>query len=103
MATYWPKQPTARQNINNSITITTGSNGTSLASNAFGPFSVGIRVTTQVAGFFRVDGAGSAATVADMYLPANVEAEYFACGPGGFAYFLTTSTSTGVCSVTEVC
>jgi hypothetical protein len=96
---YWAKQHSSRQNIDNSILYT--GNQTSTPSTAFGPQTYQIRVSTQVAGFLRIDGPAVVATASDMFIPTGV-VEYFATAPGQFAAFISTSTSTGTFSLSEM-
>jgi hypothetical protein len=99
---YYPKPGAGRQNINNPIAYTGGQS--SVAGSTFGPQTYLVRIKTSVSGYIKVDGASSiAATTNDMLLLATDPPEVFQCVPGGAAAFISTSTSSGLCSVTELC
>ena len=93
---YWEKHQSSRPNISNSIQYAGGQS--SVPSTAFGPQTFQIRVSTQVAGFLKIDGSGVTATQNDMFLPVGF-VDYLQVIPGSFAGFISTSTSTGAVSI----
>jgi hypothetical protein len=99
---YYPKPGAGRQNINNNFVYAGGQS--SVQGSTFGPQTYIIRVKTPVSGYIRVDGATSiTATTNDMLLLATDPPEVFQCVPGGACAFISTSTSSGVISCTELC
>ncbi len=102
---YFSKQPGSRQNINNSIQYAGGQ--ASLPTTTFNSETWQVRVAHNITGggYFRIDsgnGGVTVATVADMFVPANAPPEYFSCSGGQCGAFISTSTSTGAVSVTEM-
>jgi hypothetical protein len=97
MANFWSKQ--------NSILYT--GNTTTQVSTVFTPQTRQIRVGTNVTGgIYLVTGDSTAATVASttgMFVAANNFPEYFTVQAGQIAAINSTSTSSGVISVTEMC
>jgi hypothetical protein len=64
-----------------------------------------IRVETDISGYLVIgDGTSVTATAqsGSMRIAANVEGEYFAVTPGQMAAFISTSTSSGNCSLVEM-
>jgi hypothetical protein len=101
MAQYWGKQPSSRPIVYQFLTY--AGNATSVPSTAFSPFTTQVRVCSEVQGWLQFDGSAVSATVtsSSMKIPPNVP-EYFTVASGGFCAFNSTSTATGVCSVTEM-
>jgi hypothetical protein len=100
--TYYSKPGAARQNINNNFAYLGGQS--SVASSTFGPQTYIVRVKTPVSGYIRVDGASSiSATTNDLMLLATDPPEVFQTVPGGAMAFISTSTSSGIISCTELC
>ncbi len=102
---YFAKQFSSRQNINNSIAYAGGQ--ASLPTTTFNAETWQVRVCHNITGggYFRIDsgnGGVTVATVADMFIPPNVAPEYFSVTGGQCGAFISTSTSTGVVSVTEM-
>jgi hypothetical protein len=99
---YYPKPGAGRQNINNNFAYTGGQS--SVAGSTFGPQTYLVRVKTPVSGYIKVDGATSiTATTNDMMLLATDPPEVFQTVPGGAMAFISTSTSSGIISCTELC
>jgi hypothetical protein len=64
-----------------------------------------IRVVSDLAGYLVIgDGTAVSATAqsGSMKISANVAGEYFAVTPGQMAAFISTSTSSGNVSITEM-
>ena len=102
---YIEKQHSSRQNINNGILYAGGQ--ASLPTTTFSSQTWQVRVAHNITGggYFRINSGNSAvtvATVADMFIPANAPPEYFTTSGGQTGAFTSTSTSTGVVSVTEM-
>lgn len=102
MANFYPKQSASFPYRANSILISTSA---SAPSTTFAAQTRQIRVTTNVTGgvYIKIGDAGSSATaVTDSFVAANNFPEYFSVTPGQIISACTTSTTTGVCSVTEM-
>ena len=101
MANYWGKQPSSRPIVYQFLTY--GGNATSVPSTAFSAFTTQIRCCSEVQGWLQIDSSTVSATVtsSSMKIPPNVP-EYFTVTAGQFCAFNSTSTATGVCSVTEM-
>jgi hypothetical protein len=102
MATYWQKAPSSRPYIFQALAYT--GNATSVPSTTFGPQTYQIRVCSEVQGWLALDSVAVTCTVASssMKIQANVD-EYFSVNPGQAVAFNSTSTSSGFCSVAEMC
>jgi hypothetical protein len=99
MAMFWQKSPSSRWIRDNNITIS--GNGASTPSTTFSQGCTQIRVCSTLPIWFQIDGSGSATANASMYLPANWES-FFTVTAGQLCAALSTSTSTGYCSVSEM-
>ena len=99
MPQFFNKQPASRWLRDNNISIP--GDGASHPTTNFGNSTQQIRVASTLAGWLQIDGSGTAVANTSMYLPANWES-YWTVSPGQVAAFLSTSTSTGTCSVSEV-
>jgi hypothetical protein len=99
LATFYLKQPASRWIKDNNILLT--GNQTSTPSTNFAVATQQIRVCSNLSGFLQIDGSGTATANVSMFIPANVP-EYFITSPGQLCAFVSTSTSTGVCSVQEL-
>jgi hypothetical protein len=96
---FFNKQPASRWLRDNNISIP--GDGASHPSTTFAPSTQQIRVASTLAGWLQIDGSGTAVANTSMYLPANW-VDHYSVTPGQVAAFLSTSTSTGTCSVSEV-
>jgi hypothetical protein len=79
--------------------------GASVPSTAFGPETWQIRVVTEVQGWLVVgDGTSVSCTAqsGSMKINANTDEEYFTVTPSQMCAFNSTSTATGMVSVTEM-
>jgi hypothetical protein len=100
---YFEHQPSSRIIANNNIAYT-GSQA-STPSTTFTAQTWQIRAVSTVTGYLRIDsgdGGVTTATTNDALLIANAPPEYFACSGGQSAAFISTSTSSGVCSIAEM-
>jgi hypothetical protein len=93
------KQPASRWIRDNNILLT--GNQTSTPSTNFSASTQQIRVCSNLSGFLQIDGSGTATANVSMLIPANTP-EYFIVTAGQLCAFVSTSTSTGVCSVQEL-
>jgi hypothetical protein len=102
MSNYWNKQPSSRPYIFQALGYT--GNATSVPSTTFGPFTQQIRVVSEVQGWLALDSVAVVCTVASSSLKINggVDEEYFSVNPGQAVAFNSTSTSSGMISVTEM-
>ncbi len=104
---YWTKQPASRPIIYQVLSY--GGNATSVPSTNFSAQTYQIRVDSEVQGWL-VIGAGSTsgttlsctAQSSSMKLSASTRGEYFTVSPGMMCAFNSTSTSTGMVSITEM-
>jgi hypothetical protein len=99
VANFFSKQPSSRWLRDNNISIP--GDGASHPSATFAASTQQIRVASTLAGWLQVDGSGTAVANTSMYLPANV-VDYFSVTGGQVCAFLSTTTTTGTCSVSEV-
>jgi hypothetical protein len=77
----------------------------SIPSTNFSNETFQIRVESDISGYLVIgDGTSVSATAQSgrMRIAANVQGEYFAVTPGQMAAFISTSTSSGNVSITEV-
>jgi hypothetical protein len=96
---YWNKQASSRWLRSNNIAYAGGQ--ASLPSTTFSAQTYQLRLTTQVAGYFKVGDAGTSATAnTDSFIAANVAPEYVTVGQ--VIAFVSTTTSTGQFSCTEM-
>ena len=101
MANYFGKVPSSRILKAQNIALT--GNAASTPSTDFSAETYQIRIATTLAGWLRIGDNKSdpTAAIGDTFIPAGA-VDYFAVTPGQRAAFLSTSTSTGNCSLTEV-
>jgi hypothetical protein len=102
MASFLEKQHASRPVKYQNLAYT-GSG--SVPSTNFGPSVQHIRVESDISGYLVIgDGTSVSATAqsSSMRIAANVEGEYFSCTPGQMAAFVSTSTSSGNCSIVEM-
>jgi hypothetical protein len=102
LGNYYHKQPSARP-IKYQVLAYAGG-GASVPSTNFTSETWQIRVVSEVQGWFAI-GDGTAVSVtaqsASLKISANASGEYFAVTPGQMCAFNSTSTSTGLISITE--
>jgi hypothetical protein len=102
MATGFEKQHASRRVKYQNLAY---AGSASVPSTNFGPSVQHICVETDISGYLVIgDGTSVSATAqsGSMRIAANVEGEYFAVTPGQMAAFISTSTSTGNCSIVEM-
>jgi hypothetical protein len=103
MGNYLNKQPSSRP-IKYQVLAYTGG-GSSVPSTNFGNSIQQIRVCSEVQGWFVIgDGTSVSCTAQSsaLKIQANVDEEYFTVTGGQMAAFNSTSTSSGMISVTEM-
>jgi hypothetical protein len=108
MSNYWGKQPSSRPNVYQVLAY--AGNATSVPSTNFSAQTYQIRVVSEVQGWLAF-GAGttSGTTLActaqssSLKINANTDEEYFTVSPSMMCAFNSTSTSTGMISITECC
>ena len=79
--------------------------GASVPSTNFGPETWQIRVVSEVQGWLVIgDGNAVSATAqsGSMKINANTDEEYLTVSPGQMCAFNSTSTATGMVSITEM-
>lgn len=82
--------------------IALSGNAASTPSTTFLTQTYAVRVSPTLAGWLRIgDGAQTAVANTDTYIPANW-ADDFTVTPGQQAAFISTSTSTGYVSISEL-
>jgi hypothetical protein len=98
---YWDKQPGSRILKAQNIALT--GNAASTPSTDFSAQCYQIRCATTLAGWLRIgdNKADPTAAIGDTFLPTGV-VDYFAVTQGQRAAFISTSTSTGQFSLTEM-
>jgi hypothetical protein len=101
MANYFGKTPSSR--IIKAQNIALSGNAASTPSTDFTAQTYQVRVATTLAGWFRIgdNKADPTAAIGDTFLPTGT-IDYFAVTPGQRAAFISTSTSTGNFSLTEM-
>jgi len=103
MTNFVSKQPSSRP-IKYQVLAYTG-NATSVPSTNFGPETWQIRVVSEVQGWL-VIGDGSAvsctAQSGSAKINANTDEEFWSVSPSQMCAFNSTSTSTGMVSITEM-
>ena len=107
MANYWGKQPSSKPNVYQALAYAGG--GTSVPSTNFGPQTYQVRVVSEVQGWI-VFGVGSTsgtnlsctAQSGSAKINANTDEEFWTVQPGMMCAFNSTSTSTGMISITEM-
>jgi hypothetical protein len=104
MANFWSKQNSSQFLKTNSLLYAGGL--ATVVSTTFSPQTRQIRVVTNVTGgIYLVTGDSTAPTVASttgMFVAANNFPEYFTVNPGQVAAINSTSTSSDVCSLSEM-
>ena len=99
MSAYIDRQRSSRIIKSQATAITSGT--VSQASTTFGPQTYQIRVTSTLGAWLRYGDGAQTAVAGDTYIPPNV-VEYFTVTPGQQAAFISTSTSSGMFSLTEM-
>jgi hypothetical protein len=102
MSNFFGKQPSSRP-IKYQVLAYAG-NATSVPSTSFGPQTYQIRVQSEVQGWLAIGDAVAPSVTsqtASLKIAANADPEYFQVTPGQFAGWNSTSTSTGMVSITE--
>ena len=107
MSNYWAKQPSSFPNVYQVLAYAGGSS--SVPSTNFGPQTYQVRVVSEVQGWL-VFGAGSTsgttlsctAQSGSYKINANTDEEYISVHPGMMCAFNSTSTSSGMVSITEM-
>lgn len=94
------RQPSSR--LGRSQVIALVGDAASTPSTTFLPQTYQVRVTSTLAGWLKIGDGAQTATGSDVFIPANAAPEYFTVSPGQQAAFLSTSTSTGCCSIGEM-
>ena len=111
MANYYATQGSARFLKASSILSTGGSTAVTYLSTAFSAQTRQIRVVTNITGGVFLVTADSTANTgvsptvsssAAMFIAANNFPEYFTVSPGQIVAVSSTTTSTGVISITEM-
>ena len=101
MANYFGKQLSSR--ILKAQNIALSGNAASTPSTDFTAETFQIRVSTTLSGWFRIgdNKADPTAVIGDTFIPTGV-VDFFSVTPGQRAAFISTSTSTGNFSLTEM-
>jgi hypothetical protein len=101
MANYFGKMPSSRIIKAQNLALT--GNAASTPSTDFTAQTYQIRIATTLSGWLRIGDNKSdpTAAIGDTFLPTGV-VDYFAVTPGQRAAFISTSTSTGQFSLTEM-
>jgi hypothetical protein len=107
MSNFWGKAPSSKPNIYQVLSY--GGNATSVPSTNFGPQTYQVRVISEVQGWI-VFGVGSTggttlsctAQSGSAKINANADEEYWTVQPGMMCAFNSTSTSSGMVSITEM-
>jgi len=99
MGNYLDRQHSSRIIKSQATAITSGT--VSQSATAFSAQTYQIRVTSPIGVWIRYGDGAQTAVATDTYLPANV-IEYFTVAPGQTFAFLSTSTSSGMFSLTEM-
>jgi hypothetical protein len=107
MSNFWSKQPSSRPIVYQVLAY--GGNATSVPSTNFSAQTCQIRVVSEVQGWLAfgpgtTSGTTLSCTVASSSLKinGNTDEEYLTVTPGSMCAFNSTSTSTGMISITEV-
>jgi hypothetical protein len=99
VSNFWSKSPSSRWIRDNNISIP--GDGASHPSTTFANSTQQIRVASTISGWLQVDGSGTAVANTSMYLPANV-VDYLTVTSGQLCAFLSTSSATGTCAISEM-
>jgi len=104
MATFYQKQHASRVNDSKIQVLAYAGGGSSVPSTTFSPQTFQIRVCSEVQGWlaFGTSSVSATAQSASIKIPPNVP-EYFEVMPNSAVAFNSTSTSTGMVSVAEMC
>jgi hypothetical protein len=94
---YYPKAHASRLGTAQVLNYT--GNQSAVTTNTFGSETFQCRIASPIAGYYRVDASNAA--VGDSWLPANW-VEVVQCTPGQTLSWISTSTSTGNITVTEL-
>ena len=101
MSNFGNGQPASR--LARSIVTAVSGNSATQSTTAFGTQTRQVRVVSTLPVWATIDSTRVDVTAnsSAAYLPANFP-EYFGCSPGQSLNFLSTSTSTGYVSLTEM-
>jgi hypothetical protein len=102
MSNYFGKQPSSRPIKYQNLSYAGSS---SVPSTNFGQGILQIRVESDISGYLVIGDGNSVSATAQsgsMRIAANAPAEYFAVTQGQMAAFISTSTSSGNVSLTEM-
>jgi hypothetical protein len=104
MAPYLERQPSSRVLLVQTTSITSSTAGGLSVSPAavFSKETFQIRVASTLSGWMRYGDGAQTAIIGDTWVPANAPPEYFTVAPGQTFAFLSTSTSSGYISITEM-
>jgi hypothetical protein len=100
--TYFNKQPSSRP-IKHQV-LSYGGNATSVPSTNFSSETWQIRVVSEVQGWLVIGDGNAVSCTAhsgSMKINGSVDEEYITMTPGQMCAFNSTSTSTGMVSITE--
>ena len=100
MSNFWQKQPSSRILLSQATAITSGTVSQSL--NAFSSQTTQVRVASTLSCWIRIGDGAQTAVAGDTFISANVNGEYFAVTPGQTLAFISTSTSSGYFSASEM-
>jgi hypothetical protein len=103
MSNYFGKQPSSRPIKYQ--TLAYGGGGSSVPSTNFGTETYQVRVVSEVQGWLVFgDGTSVSCTAqsGSMKINGSVDEEYITVTPGQMCAFNSTSTSTGMVSITEM-
>lgn len=101
MSSAWNKQTASR--LGRAIVTTLVTANATQSTTAFGSQVRQVRVTSSLPAWITIGSTATDVTAgsSSSYLPANTP-EYFTVSPGQHVNFLSSSTSTGYLSVTEM-
>ena len=99
MAAFLDRQHSSRVWKSQATAITTGTTSQSLS--AFDTQTRQVRVTSTLPVWIKYGDGAQTAAAGDTYLPANV-VDYFTVSPGQTLAFISTSTSSGYFSASEM-
>jgi len=100
MSNFWQKQPSSRILLSQATAITSGTTSQSLS--AFSSQTRQIRVASTLSCWIRIGDGAQTAVAGDIFIPANAPGEYFTVSPGQTLAFISTSTSSGFFSASEM-
>src|SRR5690242_16798135 len=95
------RQPSSRLGRSLATAISTAQVNASTATTPFSAECFQVRVASTLGAFLAIGDSSISASASDVFLPANT-IDYFTVSPGQSLAFLSTSTSTGYFSLTEM-